>query len=94
MVFVAEITFVGNFFIGGKSAELHPFSTVSQDSAHKPISPLQALWPIEISRFWEGQGVRFLHATQLDARGLGSHPTCEGAGVKLPRPTRLFNSQQ
>ena len=30
MVFVAEITFVGNFFIGGKSAELHPFSTVSQ----------------------------------------------------------------
>jgi hypothetical protein len=27
-----------------------------QVSAHKPISPLQALWPIEISRFWEGVG--------------------------------------
>jgi hypothetical protein len=30
MVFMAEITFGGNFFIGEKSAELNPFSTVSQ----------------------------------------------------------------
>ena len=27
-----------------------------QDSLHKPISPLQALWPIEISRFYEAWG--------------------------------------
>ena len=36
-----------------------------QVSAHKPISPLQALWPIENSRFCEGVGVRFPHATRL-----------------------------
>jgi hypothetical protein len=30
MIFMAEITFGSNFFIGGKSAELNPFSTVSQ----------------------------------------------------------------
>jgi hypothetical protein len=23
---------------------------------HKPINPLQALWPIESSQFWEGVG--------------------------------------
>jgi hypothetical protein len=28
-------------------------------SLHKPINPLQALWPIESSRFWEGVGVKF-----------------------------------
>jgi hypothetical protein len=32
---------------------------------HKPISHLQALLPIEISRFWEGVGVRFPLATRL-----------------------------
>ena len=31
MIFMTEITFGGNFFIGGKSADLNPFSTVSQD---------------------------------------------------------------
>ena len=36
-----------------------------QASLHKPISPLQALWPIEISRFWEGVGVRFPQPTRL-----------------------------
>ena len=36
-----------------------------QVSLHKPISQLQALWPIEISRFWEGVGMRFPHATRL-----------------------------
>jgi hypothetical protein len=30
MIFMTEITFGCNFFIGGKSAELNPFSTVSQ----------------------------------------------------------------
>jgi len=32
MIFMTEITLGGNFFRGGKSAELNPFSTVSQDS--------------------------------------------------------------
>jgi hypothetical protein len=32
MVFMAELTFGGNFFIGGKSAEFKPFSIVSQGS--------------------------------------------------------------
>jgi hypothetical protein len=30
MIFMTEITSGGNFFIGGESANLHPFSTVSQ----------------------------------------------------------------
>ena len=35
---MAEITFGGNFFIGGESAELKPFSIVSQvsDTKHLP----------------------------------------------------------
>ena len=61
MVFVAEITFVGNFFIGGKSAELHPFSTVSQVRCYSwpklcriqsyfcPNEVLEPLWPSKIS---------------------------------------------
>ena len=39
MVFVAEITFGGNFFIGGESAELKPFSTVSQAMWHRAKLP-------------------------------------------------------
>ena len=35
---MAEITFGGNFFIGGKSAALNPFSTVSQASRYPSIS--------------------------------------------------------
>jgi hypothetical protein len=42
MVFVAELTFGGNFFIGGKSAELRPFSTVSQVILYFHISLLTA----------------------------------------------------
>jgi hypothetical protein len=41
MIFMTEITFGGNFFIGGKSAELNPFSTVSQVS-RDPLIPLTA----------------------------------------------------
>ena len=35
---MTKITFGGNFFIGGKSAELHPFSTVSQVTCNPSIS--------------------------------------------------------
>ena len=36
---MTEITFGGNFFIGGKSAELHPFSTVSQVTRYEVYQP-------------------------------------------------------
>jgi hypothetical protein len=52
MIFMGEITFGSNFFIGGKSAELNPFSTVSQVTSlfiyPDPLNayrPLPCSWP-------------------------------------------------
>jgi hypothetical protein len=36
---MAEITLDGNFFRGGKSAELNPFSTVSQEINYRLHPP-------------------------------------------------------
>ena len=48
MIFMAELTFGSNFFIGGKSAALKPFSTVSQGIWNKERKNFAAclLWTI------------------------------------------------
>lgn len=53
MIFMAELTFGSNFFIGGESTELHPFSTVSQVIS----TSVNNLWPLCFTiagRCWPG----------------------------------------
>jgi hypothetical protein len=49
MILAAEITFGSNFFIGGKSAELNPFSTVSQVI----ITSVTFVWPLSFAPHYQ-----------------------------------------